>query len=150
MSHQDNITQEELEAFDRTARGGRLDMQSDAARLGIIRSLLDALPASPAAPSLVFRRPGGTVECVPIDERVTIGRGRDCEIRFEDRLGLSRRHFSVVAEAGRFFVEDHASSNGTTLAGLVGRIAREELHECDLIRAGGIIFLFVRPGPADG
>ena len=64
---------------------------------------------------------------------------------FAMRWIVADNGFVVRPEEGLFFVADLASSNGTTIEGVVGRISRRELRDGDLIRAGGIIFLFVRP-----
>src|SRR5688572_17111346 len=48
---------------------------------------------------------------------VTVGRERACDLPIQDVM-VSRRHFHVRADdAGRFFVRDLKSSNGTFLNG---------------------------------
>lgn len=150
MSPLDDLTPEELAAIECTARSAKLETRTFVAKISYTAGLLNALPATPAVPSLVFRRPDtSATECVPVGAGLTIGRGEGCEIRFEGRQELSRKHFTVRAEGGLFFVEDLASSNGTTIDGVEGRIARRELRDGDLIRAGGIVFLFVKSGSVD-
>ncbi len=151
MNPLDDLSPAELAALEHTARSAKLETQTLIAQLSVTAGLLNALPAAPTTPSLIFRRPlTNTVECVPVGAGVTAGRGEGCEIRFEGRQEVSRRHFAVRPVDDLFFVEDLASSNGTTVEGVAGRISRRELRDGDLIRAGGIIFLFVRPEPAGG
>lgn len=145
MNPLDDLSPEELSALECTARSAKLETQTFVAKISYTAGLLNALPAAPAVPSLVFRHPvTNATECVSIDAGLTVGRGEGCEVCFEGRQELSRRHFTVRAVGALFFVEDLASSNGTIVEGVEGRIARRELRDGDLIRAGGIVFLFVK------
>lgn len=146
MNPPDEISPASLSAAAHTLRDSRSGSDTLLVQLSQAASLLGALPATPTAPSLVFRRPGvQAVECVTIGAGVTAGRGEGCEIRFVDRQELSRQHFAVRPEGALFFVEDPGSSNGTSVEGVEDRITRRELRDGDLIRAGGIVFLFVKP-----
>lgn len=139
----------DLAAAAQTVRCSKFETDSLRTRLAEAAILLRALPAMPAVPSLVFRRPGeGRVECVPISAGVVLGRGEGCEIRFQERQEFSRRHFAVRASGQEFVVEDLGSSNGITVAGVTGKIERRELRDGDLVQAGGMDFLFVRPEPS--
>lgn len=150
MNPIDDLTPEELAALEYTARSAKIETQTYVAKLSYTAGLLNALPAAPEVPSLIYRHPlTNATHSVPIGAGVTIGRGEGCEIRFEGRQELSRRHFAVRPEGGLFFVEDLGSSNGTNIEDVPGRIARRELRDGDLIRAGGIIFLFVKSGSVD-
>lgn len=141
----DDIRTESLAAASQTLLRGTSETETLRAQLAQAASLLAALPAPPTEPSLIFRRPGvAGAECAAIGARATVGRGEGCEVRFEGRHELSRRHFVVRAEGDGFTVEDAGSSNGTSIEGVPGRLARRELREGDLIRAGGLVFLFVR------
>jgi len=52
----------------------------------------------------------------------TIGRDDDCEMNIDDPK-ISRRHARVVAQHGKWYVEDLGSSNGTSVNGeLVSRV----------------------------
>jgi hypothetical protein len=135
-----------LAAADETLRHSHYELDTLRKQLAQAAFLLKALPAMPVVPSLVFSRPGSSeVECVPIGAGVAVGRGEDCEIRFEVRKELSRRHFGVSPVEHGFIVEDLGSSNGTTVAGVAGKIQSRELRDGDLVQAGGVDFLFVRP-----
>jgi pSer/pThr/pTyr-binding forkhead associated (FHA) protein len=141
----EDIPTESLAAASQTLLRGTSETETLRAQLAQAASLLAALPAPPTEPSLVFRRPGGiAAESVAIGTGVTVGRGDDCAVRFEGRKDLSRRHFEVRAAGGHFTVADLGSSNGTSLEGVPGPVQRRELRDGDLIRAGGLVFLFVR------
>jgi pSer/pThr/pTyr-binding forkhead associated (FHA) protein len=138
----------DLAAAAQTVRCLKFETDSLRKRLAEAAILLRALPTMPVVPSLVFRRPGeGRVECVPISAGIVLGRGEGCEIRFQERHEFSRRHFAVRPYGQGFVVEDLGSSNGITVAGGTGKIERRELRDGDLIQAGGVDFLFVRPEP---
>ena len=66
-------------------------------------------------------------------ERVLVGRSADCDIRI-DGADVSRMHVAIVARAGRHFLEDLGSSNGTQLNGRPVRNA--ELHNGDIVQIG--------------
>ncbi len=141
----DDIRTESLAAASQTLLRGTSETETLRAQLAQAASLLAALPSPPQGPALVFRRPGSTAaECVAIGNGVTIGRGEGCEVRFDGRHELSRRHFAVRLEHGGFVVEEAGSSNGTTVEGVAQKLGRRELRDGDLIRAGGVVFLFVR------
>lgn len=55
----------------------------------------------PAFPSLV-----------PIEGVLLIGRGKDCDIRLEDKL-VSRNHARLVSDSGVITIEDLGTTNGT-------------------------------------
>lgn len=134
-----------LAAADETLRHSKYELDTLRKQLAQAAFLLKALPAMPAVPSLVFRRTGAaSVECVPIGAGVVVGRGEGCDIRFEERKDLSRRHFGVRPGEQGFIVEDLGSSNGTTVSGSAGNVQRRELRDGDLIQAGGEDFLFMR------
>jgi pSer/pThr/pTyr-binding forkhead associated (FHA) protein len=116
--------------------------------LAVVSGLLSSLPVVPAVPSLVFRRPGRSrSERVAIGRSIVAGRATAVDLSFPDAGDLSRRHFSVSREAEGYFVEDLDSANGTFLGNGSDRVKRRELRDGDLIRAGGLTFLFVRPDP---
>jgi hypothetical protein len=141
----DDIRTESLAAASQTLLRGTSETETLRAQLAQAASLLAALAEPPAGPSLVFRRPGQTAaEGAAIGDGVKVGRGEGCAVRFEGRSELSREHFAVRAEGARFVVEDLGSSNGTTIEGVAQKLGRRELRDGDLIRAGGIVFLFVR------
>lgn len=71
-----------------------------------------------------------------------IGRGPDCDLRFEDPR-LSRRHARLAVAAGNWSFGDLGSKNGTTLA---GRAAGESaLRDGDWISFGGLLGRFDEP-----
>ena len=53
----------------------------------------------------------------PLDkDRITIGRGPDCDIILADRV-VSRRHTSILRKNGSYFIQDEESKNGTFVNG---------------------------------
>jgi hypothetical protein len=65
-------------------------------------------------PALVVRSGGGRAgeHFTPQGERTSIGRSPDCDI-FLDDVTVSRKHAVLIAEDGRFTIEDQGSLNGT-------------------------------------
>lgn len=76
----------------------------------------------------------GAGECV-------VGRGPGADFTVED-VGLSRRHFRIVASAGTWSLEDLGSTNGTFLNGR--RTTRAALKDGDVVRAGTTEWRFVQ------
>jgi diguanylate cyclase (GGDEF)-like protein len=65
---------------------------------------------------------------------VTIGRSKTADVTVSDQ-GVSRLHCTISVDgAGRYFVEDNRSTNGTIVNG--GRITRVELQAGDRIQVG--------------
>ncbi|MEM1141395.1 MAG: type VI secretion system-associated FHA domain protein [Pseudomonadota bacterium] len=71
---------------------------------------------------------------------VRVGRAEDCDWRLEDSSQrISRCHFVVSTEGGRFFVED-SSTNGTSHNGsLIGRGNRVEVRDGDELALGDFL-----------
>jgi diguanylate cyclase (GGDEF)-like protein len=67
------------------------------------------------------------------DGETMLGRGKEAHVRIDD-AGASRVHARIVAEAGKYFLEDRQSTNGTFVAGR--RIERVELASGDRIHLG--------------
>jgi pSer/pThr/pTyr-binding forkhead associated (FHA) protein len=82
-----------------------------------------------------------------LDERPrTLGRGSDCDLRWEDSA-LSRRHCRIRWEDGVYVLEDLDSSNGTYINGAVVR--RAILRLGDRIQLGGLELEFTPPAARD-
>ena len=79
-----------------------------------------------------------------LEGETTIGRGRQCDIRLDDRF-LSKLHARIIEEDGEYYLEDLGSSNGTYLNG-------EEIADAlllmdkDVIALGDSEFLFLKGG----
>jgi pSer/pThr/pTyr-binding forkhead associated (FHA) protein len=83
---------------------------------------------------------GSKVEQITInDNPVVVGRDDFADVKVDDNT-LSRRHFLIVREAGRYIVEDLNSRNGTCVAGC--RVMAAKLRDNDCICAGRTVFLF--------
>jgi len=97
------------------------------------------------------RRPERAVAQIEWDRRVlplmegesVIGRGEDVAVRI-DVEGVSRRHARIVADGGRFTLEDLGSKNGTYLREqrLAGPAA---LEDGDTFRLGRTVVVFSVP-----
>src|ERR1700722_1533850 len=71
---------------------------------------------------------------------VSIGRVAENDIVLGD-AGVSRKHVLIRQDAGKFFVQDLGSANGTKLNG--NPVTEEELQDGDEISVGPVIFAFV-------
>jgi len=72
-------------------------------------------------------------------QRVTIGRGEDCEIQILDS-GLSRHHSQIEMAGGQFLLRDLNSRNGTFVNGV--RVRETILKDGNHVRLGGLEFIF--------
>lgn len=93
-------------------------------------------------PSLVqFNSSGSVVKNWELSNSVLMfGRGQAATAQIDDTK-MSREHFSVTFENGRYYVADNNSTNGTLVNGR--RLTqREQLHGNDRIKAGDTQFLF--------
>jgi pSer/pThr/pTyr-binding forkhead associated (FHA) protein len=77
------------------------------------------------------------------DERVVLGRSRECDITLEDS-NVSRRHAEVVREDGSFWIVDLGSTNGIEVNG--NRVERAKLEHEDTIVLGQTELTFERTG----
>jgi len=84
----------------------------------------------------------GAVELSPIDT-VFVGRGLDCAIRTDDGM-VSRKHSQIRMEAGRFFVQDLGSANGTLVNNI--RVQKAPLGHTDVIQCGSLMIRFLDEG----
>ncbi len=66
-------------------------------------------------------------------DEITVGRSPDNDIAIEN-LAVSRRHSTITASEGRYFIEDNDSANGTYVNGV--RVTRTELLDKDVITIG--------------
>ncbi|MCB5191292.1 FHA domain-containing protein [Methylobacillus arboreus] len=66
-------------------------------------------------------------------QRLTIGRRSNCDIRLEN-LAVSGEHAAVVAVDDAFYIEDNQSTNGTMVNGQA--ITRHQLQDGDMIGLG--------------
>jgi len=83
-------------------------------------------------------------ESYEVSENEVIGRGRKCDISIDDRY-MSMQNSRIFKTAGKFYIEDLKSTNGTYLNGKPLRNAAVELLDGDKISIGRVNFLFVLP-----
>lgn len=108
--------------------------QQDTLPLSITNGDVVIVPAPRDRPVLVRMDSTNTGLCIPLtDDALRIGRHPDCELVLEDD-GISRNHARVYTVAGRHYVQDLGSSNGTYLNGI--RIECAELTESALLQLG--------------
>ena len=74
-------------------------------------------------------------------QAVTLGRSTENGLTFPGDAVLSRRHLSIEPENGLWFAVDLGSKNGTLLNGQP-LTARTELHDGDILAAGGVTLTF--------
>ena len=80
------------------------------------------------------------------DQPMAVGRDQTAEVTIPDNT-LSRRHFLIWREEGRFLIKDLNSQNGTWVDG--GRAQGTELRHNVCIVAGRTVFMFSQqPLPA--
>jgi hypothetical protein len=93
-------------------------------------------------PALVVRAGGGRAgeSFKPTSDRTRIGRSPDCEI-FLDDVTVSRNHAVLVAEGGKFRVEDQGSLNGTFVNRK--RIDTAPIQEGDELQIGKYRMTFI-------
>lgn len=90
----------------------------------------------PGQPHLALRCGTGGERVVPlVGEKMIVGRSSSCDIVIED-AGVSRRHAEIGREAGRFYVADLGSTNGTYVNGR--RVSRQRLADGDLVSFGKV------------
>lgn len=81
-------------------------------------------------------------------ERQKIGRKDGMDIRLTDET-VSREHATIWAQDGTFYIQDEASSSGTTVNGQ--KITRQSLSDNDIIQMGRTKLVFrVISGPPAG
>lgn len=113
------------------------------------RSPYQNAPEAAARPldavGLTVIRPGRDPETVEIRDGCLLGRGRDCQVVFDDAT-VSKLHARLRLDGAAATIEDLDSSNGTSLNGrrLEGMA---ELHRGDRIDLGAnqIVYLGAMP-----
>ncbi len=99
-----------------------------------------------SGPFFVTVRRGGREQTETFDQdRVVIGRGRDCDVRLEDRL-VSRRHCRIERRDSGFVLIDEGSQNRARLRGQP--VESVELRDGDVLTLGGYELSFSLPQPA--
>lgn len=94
----------------------------------------------PGQPYLVLRCGAGRERLFPLgDGKMIVGRSSSCDIVIED-AGVSRRHAEIGREAGRFYVADLGSTNGTYVNGR--KVSRQLLADGDLVSFGKVAARF--------
>lgn len=93
-----------------------------------------AEPQELTSAALHVVRPGQSAEVVEVRDGATLGRGRECDIVFDDAT-VSKSHARLRLEGGVAAIEDLDSTNGTLLNG--ARVAGTAvLHRGDRIGLG--------------
>jgi ABC transport system ATP-binding/permease protein len=79
-----------------------------------------------------------SAQCIPLRERLVIGRDPECDVPLESR-DISRRHAEIRFESGAYTIRDLTSTNGTFLDGreVTGRMP---LSEGSRVRVGPYTF----------
>jgi len=81
---------------------------------------------------------GATIQAWQLrDGTVTVGRGDECNAKVDDER-LSRQHFTITENNGKFILKDLGSKHGTRVNGLP--VTEQELNRGDEIRAGATDF----------
>jgi pSer/pThr/pTyr-binding forkhead associated (FHA) protein len=72
--------------------------------------------------------------CATITKSVVVGRGKTTDVKIDDDVTLSCKHFSIKPEGGALLIRDLNSTNGTWVNDR--RIACQRLGGRDHVRAG--------------
>jgi hypothetical protein len=81
-------------------------------------------------------------ERVEVEDGVTIGRSRDCDLILYDTY-LSTRHARLTNDEGDLSIEDLGSTNGTYVNQELVK-GRVHLERGDVVQVGGVLFEVVR------
>lgn len=104
-----------------------------------MKALLTEMYANGKHPRLTTMVDGQPVTMELPSPVTTVGRDPSCDVRFNLQT-ISRNHFQVIYQAGKYTLLDLGSTNGTSLNG--SRIQAAELRHGDEISAGGAILHF--------
>ena len=117
--------------------------ESVSQRIRKVQSMIKASRGLPEGPLLLWENGAGQLVHRLIDGPVIVGRDRLASIQVSSDPSLGRRHFRVYLDDSSCWVEDLNSSNGTRINDGVEPIARHELRDGDVIKAGSSIFAFL-------
>src|SRR5262245_54283012 len=98
-------------------------------------------------PSLQILKGPNEGQIIPLDgDRFVMGRNPDCGIVIPD-TGVSREHAQIVRKAGKFFIEDRQSRNGTFVNNQLIN-TRKALKNNDRIRICDFVACFLHQSTA--
>lgn len=95
---------------------------------------------------LTYPTPEGSREIAMDGERVSLGRGSDADLRFEDD-GLSRLHATIHRDGEKIWILDENSTNGTFVNGAKVPPSGTPLKDGDRIKIGHYTDLRIRCAP---
>jgi pSer/pThr/pTyr-binding forkhead associated (FHA) protein len=96
--------------------------------------------------TFVILEPKVTPSEYTLDLPITIGRGREADLKFSNGL-ISRRHCELVEYDGSIMVRDLGSRNGTFVSG--NRVESAPLAAGELLTVGGVTLRAVYGTPED-
>ncbi|HEX9959972.1 MAG TPA: FHA domain-containing protein [Pyrinomonadaceae bacterium] len=92
---------------------------------------------------LTYPTPEGSREIALGGDRISMGRGSDADLRFDDD-GLSRLHATIHREGEKVWILDENSTNGTFVNGEKVPPAGTPLHDGDRVKIGHYTDLRIR------
>jgi hypothetical protein len=92
---------------------------------------------------LTYPTPEGSREIALDGDRISLGRGSDADLRFDDD-GLSRLHATIHRDGDRVWVLDENSTNGTFVNGAAVPPSGTPLYDGDRVRIGHYTNLRIR------
>lgn len=104
-----------------------------------MKALLTEMYANGKHPRLTTMVDGQPVTMELPSPVTTVGRDPSCDVRF-NLTTISRNHFQIIYQGGKYTLMDLGSTNGTSLNG--SRVQAAELRHGDEISAGGAILHF--------
>jgi uncharacterized membrane protein len=103
------------------------------------KTLLTEMYANGRQPRLTTIVNGQTLTMELPSPVTTVGRDKSCDVQIADQT-ISRTHFQVIYQNGKYTLLDLGSTNGTLLNG--ARASQAELRHGDQIKAGEAILFF--------
>ena len=119
-------------------RGGGQSDSADAGQTVAVPTELDRTVVAPRSPAWSLEPVVGAaaIGVIPADRRLTVGRGRDCDLAVP-HPHVSRRHAALSVRPDGVLVEDLGSTNGTWAgATRLGRGATHLLRDGDRVSFG--------------
>jgi uncharacterized membrane protein len=131
------LNQIQNEESDRRRKAEHAQREEEAER--VKQTLLKEMYANGKQPRLTMTLTGKPlIMALPLPV-TTVGRDASCDVQINDQT-ISRTHFQVIYQHGKYTLLDLGSTNGTQLNG--ARVSQAELRHGDQIKAGEATLFF--------
>ncbi len=136
---QQNSALERIQREEQDRRKKIADEQRKAEAERETKALLEEMYANGRQPRLTTILNGHPLTMELPSPVTTVGRDASCDVQVADQT-MSRTHFQVIYQNGKYLLLDLGSTNGTLLNG--SRMQQSELRHGDQIKAGEAILFF--------